>query len=285
MMTRGRCVADVKNIAKKRRIKSRHDRSKSREHISKRSRNTTNNTSVNDVEADKYSLIACGSFNPITNMHLRMFEVAKDYIKYTLNAEVSVGLVSPVSDGYKKQGLEISSHRNKMCSLAIKSNNWLEVSRWESNQKSWTPTIEVLRNAKNNLKVNNNLSKLMLLCGSDFFESFNRPGLWLAEDIKAIINEFGLLVIERPGYDSERIMADNTMLSELRDSIHIITDPINNDTSSTVVRRALRKKESIKYLTPDSVIDYIMKHKLYSTEESENKNASEVLAPYQDHAS
>ncbi|EAW79029.1 NMNAT3 isoform 12 [Pan troglodytes] len=28
-------------------------------------------------------LLACGSFNPITNMHLRMFEVARDHLHQT----------------------------------------------------------------------------------------------------------------------------------------------------------------------------------------------------------
>lgn len=28
-------------------------------------------------------LLACGSFNPITNMHLRLFELAKDYFDET----------------------------------------------------------------------------------------------------------------------------------------------------------------------------------------------------------
>lgn len=28
-------------------------------------------------------LLACGSFNPITNMHLRLFELAKDYLHET----------------------------------------------------------------------------------------------------------------------------------------------------------------------------------------------------------
>jgi hypothetical protein len=28
-------------------------------------------------------LLACGSFNPITNMHLRLFELAKDYMHAT----------------------------------------------------------------------------------------------------------------------------------------------------------------------------------------------------------
>lgn len=28
-------------------------------------------------------LLACGSFNPITNMHLRLFEVARDHLHQT----------------------------------------------------------------------------------------------------------------------------------------------------------------------------------------------------------
>lgn len=31
----------------------------------------------------KVVLLACGSFNPITNMHLRMFELARDYLEDT----------------------------------------------------------------------------------------------------------------------------------------------------------------------------------------------------------
>ncbi|KAB0374239.1 hypothetical protein FD755_014495 [Muntiacus reevesi] len=29
-------------------------------------------------------LLACGSFNPITNMHLRLFEVARDHLHQTV---------------------------------------------------------------------------------------------------------------------------------------------------------------------------------------------------------
>lgn len=34
-------------------------------------------------------LIACGSFNPITNMHLRMFELAKDHLEDTGRQETN----------------------------------------------------------------------------------------------------------------------------------------------------------------------------------------------------
>lgn len=31
----------------------------------------------------KVVLLACGSFNPVTNMHLRMFELARDHLEDT----------------------------------------------------------------------------------------------------------------------------------------------------------------------------------------------------------
>lgn len=48
-------------------------------------------------------------------------------------------------------------------------------------------------------------------------------------------------------------------------NIHIVTEWITNEVSSTKVRRALRRGESVKYLVQDSVIDYIYKNALYNT--------------------
>lgn len=50
-------------------------------------------------------LVACGSFSPVTYLHLRMFEMARDYIKHQTQFEVVGGYLSPVNDQYKKPGL------------------------------------------------------------------------------------------------------------------------------------------------------------------------------------
>lgn len=39
--------------------------------------------SMESSEKTDVVLLACGSFNPITNMHLRLFELAKDYMNGT----------------------------------------------------------------------------------------------------------------------------------------------------------------------------------------------------------
>lgn len=56
-------------------------------------------------------LVACGSFSPITFLHLRMFVMADDYVKHNTNFEVIGGYLSPVSDAYRKQGLAPAEHR------------------------------------------------------------------------------------------------------------------------------------------------------------------------------
>ena len=56
-------------------------------------------------------LVACGSFSPVTYLHLRMFEMAKDYVRQNTDWEIVGGYLSPVSDQYKKPGLLNAQHR------------------------------------------------------------------------------------------------------------------------------------------------------------------------------
>ena len=56
-------------------------------------------------------LVACGSFNPITYHHLRMFEMANDFVRQNTDFEIVGGYLSPVSDEYKKPGLVSAHHR------------------------------------------------------------------------------------------------------------------------------------------------------------------------------
>ncbi|XP_059018771.1 nicotinamide/nicotinic acid mononucleotide adenylyltransferase 3 isoform X6 [Mustela lutreola] len=90
-------------------------------------------------------LLACGSFNPITNMHLRLFEVARDHLHQTGMYQVIGGIISPVNDHYRKQGLVAAHHRVAMARLALQTSDWVRVDPWESEQLQWTETVKVLR--------------------------------------------------------------------------------------------------------------------------------------------
>uniref|UniRef100_A0A8V1A6A4 Nicotinamide nucleotide adenylyltransferase 3 n=1 Tax=Gallus gallus TaxID=9031 RepID=A0A8V1A6A4_CHICK len=94
-------------------------------------------------------LLACGSFNPITNMHMRLFELARDHLHQTGRYRVIEGIMSPVSDDYRKKGLVSARHRIAMAKLALETSDWIRVDPWETEQESWTETVKVLRHHYN----------------------------------------------------------------------------------------------------------------------------------------
>ena len=66
---------------------------------------------MDDPEKTPLLLVACGSFSPITYLHLRMFEMAADYVKFSTDFEMIGGYLSPVSDAYRKAGLANAEDR------------------------------------------------------------------------------------------------------------------------------------------------------------------------------
>nr|XP_022341479.1 nicotinamide/nicotinic acid mononucleotide adenylyltransferase 1-like isoform X2 [Crassostrea virginica] len=261
----------------------------------------------------KCVLLACGSFNPVTNMHLRMFEIAKDALHKTQKFSVIKGIISPVSDAYNKKDLLPASHRCEMLKLALKSSNWINMDTWECEQSKWTETAKVLkyhqskidresntrskpaptkkrRKDLRNVHINSNDSEfddmsvddhnainealkkdsvnVRLLCGADLLESFGTPGLWADKDIEDIVGKYGLVCITREGSDPRKFIYESDVLTKYQENIIIVTEWIFNDISSTKIRRALRRGESVKYLIQDIVIDYIRDNHLYGVEDN-----------------
>ncbi|XP_074447746.1 nicotinamide/nicotinic acid mononucleotide adenylyltransferase 3 isoform X3 [Larus michahellis] len=93
-------------------------------------------------------LLACGSFNPITNMHMRIFELARDHLHQTGRYRVIEGIMSPVNDDYGKKGLVSAKHRIAMAKLALETSDWIRVDPWESEQETWTETVKVLSSTR-----------------------------------------------------------------------------------------------------------------------------------------
>lgn len=236
----------------------------------------------------KIMLIACGSFNPCTPMHFRMFEIARDHFNQMGTAEVVGGIVSPVHDSYGKKGLVSASHRCTMIKIGLQSSDWVRLSDWETQQEEWTRTRLTLQYHQNYinsvLKDSNSINdqqipswlpeglnkmtghvQLKLLCGADLLESFATPGLWKDEDIEAIIGQHGLVVISRAGSNPEQFIFNSDLLSRYRRNITIVTNWVTNDVSSTLVRRLLGRGLSVKYLLDDYVTEYIKKHLLYGS--------------------
>jgi len=224
---------------------------------------------ISSIDRQPVILVACGSFNPITIMHLRLMEMTRDYFN-DCGYEVIAGYFSPVGDGYSKQGLRKGLHRNKMVELATKGSDWVMMDTWEADHTEWTRTITVLDHF--NEEVNRNRQgkkvKVVLVCGSDLLESFSTPGVWTDQDIIDICTNHGVGVVAREGSDPVVTIWSNDLLYSLRKQIHIVHQWIPNDISSTKVRLALARGLSVKYLIPDTVLEYINETGLYGNEKT-----------------
>lgn len=192
-------------------------------------------------------------------------EIAQDYFRYqTEHLRVIGGIVSPVADAYGKRGLISAEHRIAMAKLACEDSNQLAVDDWEANQPQWTPTLTVLENIRFRIEeMQLKGCRIVLLVGSDVFESFKNNSVWDHEKLDRLLKEFGVVVIERGSNSFKSLFDQVEVLSRNRNNIHFVHQTVKNDVSSTAVRSLLHSGLSVRYLIPDKVLEYIQKHKLY----------------------
>ncbi|KAM7250275.1 hypothetical protein ACFE04_022158 [Oxalis oulophora] len=211
-------------------------------------------------------LVATGSFNPPTLMHMRMFELARDALSLEGYCVIAA-YMSPVNDAYKKKGLISAEHRINMCNLACKTSEFVMVDPWEANQTSYQRTLTVLSRVKTFLNessgIPNDSLQVMLVCGSDLLQSFAVPGFWIRDQVRMICKDYGVVCISREGQDLEKIISDDEILNENKGNIRVVDELVPNQISSTRVRECISRGLSIKYLTVDEVIDYIKENQLY----------------------
>lgn len=212
-------------------------------------------------------LVACGSFNPPTMMHLRMFELAKDALARK-GWEVVGGYVSPVNDSYGKKTLIPSFHRIEMCRLASETSDMIMVDEWEAKQPAYVTTLRVLQRVDKALNHGKGKreprTRVMFLCGADVVETMGIPGVWADRDIERILSEeHGVVCITREEADIPTMLESTPLLQKLGKHIMVVEEPIPNQISSSRLREEVLQGRSIRYLTPRSVVTYIQQNGLY----------------------
>ncbi|KAK6110268.1 nicotinate (nicotinamide) nucleotide adenylyltransferase [Brugia pahangi] len=225
------------------------------------------------VNSRQVALLSCGTFSPPTYMHLRMFERARDYLKKIHGWEVVEGIMSPVADSLGRPDIVPAKHRLKMVELAVKSSSWIRADGWECSQGEWIKTIHVLHHFKKvfnrKYRSENCKVRLLLLCGGDVIESITKLAvsdimLWNAKQIEEVVRDFGMVVVMRANTDPVSAIYLADVLHTYQKNIFVIEDETcPNDISSTRLRTAIRRKESIRYCTSDEVIQYIEDNSLY----------------------
>ena len=225
-----------------------------------------------------FVIVQGGSFNPPHYLHMRLFEMARDYV-IANGGKVYEGVMSPVGDTYTTSGVMPGSKkianaadRIALCEAAASDSSWVVVDPWESQQSVYIPTIKLLDHVrekyaedakKRGVTDPAEIPHPLFLSGADLLESMNRPKSWEPYELKIIIKDYGMLCVEREGLVNEDFFKPGCQLEGYGDNVMFIEQEVKNNISSTMIRRFFEEGKSVKYLISDKCIEYINEHGLY----------------------
>lgn len=182
-----------------------------------------------------------GSFNPVHVGHL----IIATYMVEHADLDEVWFVVSPHNPFKEKKNLANMYDRLEMVNLAIGKSDQLRASDIEFLLHQPSYTIDTLTY----LREKNPQIDFSLIMGED-----NLKGLHKWKNAEIILREYPIVVYPRLGYDSGD-MVDHPAVT--------VTDTPQMEISSTFIRRQIAAKKSIRYMTPDAVIDFIDKKGLY----------------------
>lgn len=227
-------------------------------------------------------LVACGSFSPITKLHLAMFQMSQRSVEGT-EFEVVGKYLSPVSDAYGKASLVPACDRIAMCTVAAEEEckSRIMVDPWETlrhdckGRPVYTRTVDVLRHFDH--EINDILggvraadgssvrARIVLLIGADVALTMGDPKVWAPRDLDVLLGYYGAFVVERPMQtDIQKAIGP---LKRYDNNIWVVNS-YHNDVSSTKIRAQLQKGEGCLDDLPDLVYQYIKTHGLYQCNKS-----------------
>lgn len=183
-----------------------------------------------------------GSFDPIHYGHL----ITAIFLVESKKLDKLIFIPCHISPHKLEKEYASDEHRFNMIKLAIKDVEYFEASDIEIKKKDISYTIDTLRELKKIYRED----ELFLIIGYDNLLVFDK---W--KDPDEILNLSKVLVLRR-------ISSLPEIKNIYADKVEIVNAPIIQ-ISSSEIRDRLRANKTIKYLTPDSVIEYIFQNKLY----------------------
>jgi nicotinate-nucleotide adenylyltransferase len=188
-----------------------------------------------------------GTFDPVHFGHLRLAEEAREA------AQLDQVLFIPAARSPFKpdRSLTAAHHRYAMLQLAIAPNPAFAVSDIELRRGGISYTIDTVRQLSDQMPD----ARLFLIMGLDSLAGFPH---WRAP--LQIVQLCSLLVGTRPGFEAEPILAQ--LPEAIRAAVRLIP-AVALDISATQLRTFAREGRTLRYLTPDNVIEYIENHQLY----------------------
>jgi len=189
-----------------------------------------------------------GTFNPIHTAHLIIAET----VRSELGLE-KILFIPAYLPPHRNTSLALPEHRLNMVKLAIKDNQYFDISDIEYRNKGKSYSYLTIKKL---YELNPDLTeKINFIIGTDAFKLIDT---WHeAEKLAKLVN---FIIIKR----AESLDIDELFsYIKLKDFNYKILKTPFIEISSTYIRSNIDKNKSIKYLVPDCVEKYIVENNLY----------------------
>ncbi|MFC4588722.1 nicotinate-nucleotide adenylyltransferase [Sphaerisporangium corydalis] len=185
-----------------------------------------------------------GTFDPIHNVHLLKASEAA----YRLGLDEV--LFVPAGRPWQKDLLRVSGaeERYVMTRLAVAADPRFSVSRMEVDRAGPTYAVDTLRELR---RLHGPCVQLFFIAGADVLASI---ATW--REARSLGELAHFVFCSRPGYE----LGGSSLLG--RERVTLLHVPVW-EISSTVIRQRVSRVQSIRYLVPDPVVDYITERGLY----------------------
>ncbi|CDZ74579.1 nicotinate-nucleotide adenylyltransferase [Peptoniphilus sp. ING2-D1G] len=197
----------------------------------------------------RYGIIG-GTFDPIHYGHLMISEIIREEM------DLEKIIFIPTGNPPHKNDILSADVRFEMTNIAVKSNKYFTVSDIESKKKFVSYSVDTVTELSQIID-----GKLYFIIGSDTLFQLKT---WKKFEELAKIVEF--VVAMRPSYMSTKLLElELDYLSfKYEAKINVVEIPLY-EISSTLIRNRLALGQSVKYLIPDELIEFIEEKGLYKT--------------------
>ncbi len=196
---------------------------------------------VTDILAPKTNLkltigLYFGSYNPI---HIGHLAIANYMVEYT-DIDQLWFVVSPHNPLKKKSNLLDDYQRLEMVHRAVDGDDRFRASNIEFNLPKPSYTVDTLTY----LKEQHPNYHFKILMGSDNLENFHK---W--KNYETIINDYGIIVYPRPGFDPKKVQVEKNIV--------VAKDAPLMEISSSFIRKAIKKGKDVRHFLTQKTWEYL----------------------------
>ncbi|MGY8813401.1 MAG: nicotinate-nucleotide adenylyltransferase [Gammaproteobacteria bacterium] len=202
-----------------------------------------------------------GSFDPVHYGHLRLALECKQRL------DLEKVIFVPLNIPSHRAPLQASANqRFQMLQLATKDVKGLEVTDIEIKRNNTSYTIDTLKELRDTYQE----QSICLIIGMDAFQEFDTWKEW-----QKIVDIAHLIIINRPNsqqdinkdrlialYESRKVSVKESIHNSIHGNILKLDIPAL-EISSSRIRELVQSNNSIKFLLPDDVLEYITNKQIY----------------------